>query len=74
MVALRPTSDWQGRRRRFGGVGRRTVFRLAEDGRSRLRLLIVIKRGKTTLPYQLDAAMASMVSSNCDRCQNSRSK
>ena len=74
MVALRPTSEWQGRRRRFGGFGLRRVFRLAEDGRSRLRLLIDIKRGKTTLPYQLDATMASMVNSNCDRCQNSRSK
>ena len=74
MVALRPTSDWQGRRRRFVGVGRRTIFRLAEDGRSRLRLLIVIKRGKITFPYQIDAAMASMVNSNCDRCQNSRRK
>jgi hypothetical protein len=74
MVALRPTNEWQGRCRRFGGFGRRTAFRLAKDGRSRLRLLIVIKRGKTTLPDQLDAAMASMVSSNCDRCQNSRSK
>ncbi len=62
MIALRPTSEWQGRYRTFGGFGRRTVFRLAKDGRSRLRLLIVIKRGKTTLPYQLDAAMASMVS------------
>jgi hypothetical protein len=74
MVALRPTSDWQGGCREFGGFGRRTDFPLAEDGRSRLSLPIVIKRGKTTLPYQLDATKASMVGSNCDRCQNSRSK
>ena len=74
MVALRATSEWQGRCRKFGGIGRRTAFRLAEDGRSRLCLLIAIKRGKITLPYQFDAAMASMVISNCDRCQNSRSK
>jgi hypothetical protein len=74
MVAVRPTNECQGGCRKFRRDCRRTAFRLAVDGRSRLCPLMALEGRKMKLLHELDPGIGSMVNSNRDRCQNSRSK